>query len=84
MIRWKGERYIIAVKRDSNGRGGSMSMCDGLKVGDIIEAQEPKNDFALVKSFAGYTLIAGGIGITPIHSMARHLLNEARPSSSIN
>jgi phthalate 4,5-dioxygenase reductase subunit len=73
------ERYVIAVKRDSNGRGGSVSMCDGLKEGDIIEAQEPKNDFALVKSFAGYTLIAGGIGITPILSMARHLLNEGTP-----
>ncbi len=70
------DRYVIAVKRDSNGRGGSVSMCDHLKEGDMIEVSDPKNDFALVKSFAGYTLVAGGIGITPLMAMARHLLNE--------
>jgi len=73
------DRYVIAVKRDPAGRGGSVSMCDSLHEGDMIEASEPKNDFALVKSFAGYTLIAGGIGITPILAMARHFLNEGTP-----
>lgn len=73
------DRYVIAVKRDAAGRGGSISMCDRLKEGDTLEASEPKNDFALVKSFAGYTLIAGGIGITPILAMARHLLSEGAP-----
>lgn len=73
------DRYVIAVKRDAKGRGGSVSMCDQVREGDLLEAAEPKNDFALVKSFAGYTLIAGGIGITPILAMARHLLNEGAP-----
>lgn len=73
------ERYVIAVKRDANGRGGSISMCDSVKAGDELQVAEPKNDFALAKSFAGYTLIAGGIGITPILAMARHLTNEGAP-----
>ncbi len=39
---------------------------------------EPRNDFPLVKSPAGYTFIAGGIGITPILSMMRHLKAQRR------
>ena len=70
------DRYVIAVKRDAGGRGGSLSMCDQVKQGDMLIVSTPKNDFALVKSFAGYILIAGGIGITPILAMVRHLLNE--------
>ena len=73
------DRYVIAVKRDAAGRGGSISMCDSLQEGGTLEAGEPKNEFALVKSFGGYTLIAGGIGITPIMSMARQLLNDGTP-----
>jgi phthalate 4,5-dioxygenase reductase subunit len=65
--------YHIAVKREAGGRGGSRSMFDTLKVGDTIQASAPRNDFPLVASPAGYTLIAGGIGITPILSMTHHL-----------
>ncbi len=67
------DRYVIAVKREAAGRGGSVAMADRLKVGDLLHAGAPRNDFPLVPSPAGYTLIAGGIGITPILSMARHL-----------
>lgn len=72
------DRYVIAVKREAAGRGGSMSMCDDLKEGDSLAVSEPKNDFALVKSFGGYTFIAGGIGITPIMAMMRQLLAEGQ------
>ncbi len=48
-------------------------MVDGIKAGDTISVSLPKNEFELKPSPAGYTLIAGGIGITPILSMARHL-----------
>lgn len=72
------DRYVIAVKREANGRGGSLSMADGLHVGDTLSVSEPHDDFPLVPSSAGYVLIAGGIGITPIISMARHLLSEGR------
>ena len=67
------DRYEIAVKRDAGGRGGSIAMFDRLIAGDRIAASAPRNDFPLAPSPAGYTLIAGGIGITPILSMARHL-----------
>ena len=44
-----------------------------------ILATHPRNDFPLVPSTAGYTFIAGGIGITPILSMMRHLKSSAGP-----
>jgi phthalate 4,5-dioxygenase reductase subunit len=65
--------YAIAVKREADGRGGSLSLVDGIKPGDELLITPPHNDFGLVKSPAGYLFIAGGIGITPILSMVRHL-----------
>src|ERR1700744_337930 len=41
------DRYVIAVKRDANGRGGSISMIDNTREGDVIQVSAPKNDFPL-------------------------------------
>ena len=67
------DRYVIGVRREAEGRGGSVSLVDGTKAGDELLVTPPRNDFKLVKSAAGYIFIAGGIGITPIMSMIRHL-----------
>jgi phthalate 4,5-dioxygenase reductase subunit len=67
------DRYVIAVLREPAGRGGSASMVNDAKDGDAILAAPPCNDFPLVKSPAGYTFIAGGIGITPIMAMMREI-----------
>lgn len=64
-------RYVITVKRDANGQGGSVSMVDEAKEGDILPTSVPENAFPLVDSAGGYIFIAGGIGITPILSMIR-------------
>lgn len=74
------DRYLIAVKKEAAGRGGSRSMCEALKTGDLVAASEPVNDFELAPSPAGYTLVAGGIGITPLLSMARQLITQGGPS----
>jgi phthalate 4,5-dioxygenase reductase subunit len=66
------DHYCIAVKRETNGRGGSVSLIDDAKVGDDIQVEPPRNDFELAKS-PQYLFIAGGIGITPILSMIRHI-----------
>ena len=73
------DRYVIAVKREATGRGGSLSMAEAAKVGDMLAVGPPQNDFPLVPNPAGYTFIAGGIGITPILSMIRHLTAEGGP-----
>jgi phthalate 4,5-dioxygenase reductase component len=69
------DRYVIAVKREGNGRGGSISLVDDTKAGDTIEVSVPRNDFELTGNPASYLFIAGGIGITPIRSMIHHLRN---------
>jgi phthalate 4,5-dioxygenase reductase subunit len=66
------DRYLIVLRREAPG-GASVSLIDGVKAGDEILVGAPRNDFALVKSAGGYIFIAGGIGITPIMSMIRHL-----------
>ena len=67
------ERYVIAVKRDPSGRGGSVSMADELQLGDSIEVSAPRNEFELSPAARNFIFVAGGIGITPILSMMRHL-----------
>ncbi|WP_415749335.1 PDR/VanB family oxidoreductase [Caballeronia sp. J97] len=73
------DRYVIAVKRDAAGRGGSISMADNLHVGDRIQVAEPRNEFELSERARSFVFVAGGIGITPILSMMRYLTSTAGP-----
>ena len=66
-------RYVIAVLREEGGRGGSRWIHDELKVGDILASPAPINHFPLSEDGEHHILIAGGIGITPIASMASRL-----------
>ena len=67
------DRYVIAVKREAAGRGGSLSMVDEVKEDDEVRVGPPRNDFPLEPKAREFLFIAGGIGITPILSMMRHL-----------
>jgi len=72
------DRYLIAVKREAKGRGGSVSLVDETNAGDLLPVSAPRNDFELTGNPASYLFIAGGIGITPILSMIRHLQGTGR------
>jgi phthalate 4,5-dioxygenase reductase subunit len=72
------DRYVIAVKRDPGGRGGSVDLIDHTRPGDMLEITEPHNAFDLAPKATSFILIAGGIGITPILSMARALNADGR------
>ncbi len=65
--------YRIAVRRDAQGRGGSRALHDNVKPGDAIRISPPRNRFPLSMGFREYVLVAGGIGITPLLSMAHEL-----------
>lgn len=61
--------YLIAVRREDTGRGGSRFM-HTVQAGDRLTVEPPKNDFPLVATAGQAVLVAGGIGITPLASMA--------------
>ena len=64
------DRYLIAVKCETAGRGGSLSLIRNVGEGDRLVAEPPANDFALSPTEPKrHLFIAGGIGITPIRSM---------------
>lgn len=67
--------YQIAVKRDEGGRGGSVSMTDDVVQGQLLSVSAPRNNFELSECAKSFLFVAGGIGITPILSMMRHLKN---------
>ena len=71
--------YTVAVKRDSQGRGGSIYLHDNLRVGCHVEISAPRNNFALREDAEHTVLIAGGIGITPIWSMVQRLEEIGKP-----
>lgn len=71
--------YRIAVRRDDVGRGGSRYMHEQVKEGDVLQVQTPKNDFPLHDHAGVAVLIAGGIGVTPLVSMATRLRAQGRP-----
>ena len=66
-------RYVIAVKREAGGRGGSRALHDEVGTGDVIGVSLPRGGLESGPDFTRYVFVAGGIGVTPFLSMARHL-----------
>jgi len=72
------DRYLLAVKREANGRGGSSNLIDTVKAGDELIVTAPVNDFGLPSRAQDFLFIAGGIGITPIMAMIRQVQAEGK------
>lgn len=67
------QSYKIGVKREPDSTGGSRCLHDDVREGDVLAISEPRNNFPLRRDAVKTLLIAGGIGVTPILSMARAL-----------
>jgi len=65
-------RYLICVRRDDDGRGGSTAVHRDITVGQHLRISAPRNHFPLLTA-ERHVLVAGGIGITPLLSMAEEL-----------
>lgn len=63
---------VIAVKREDSSRGGSEAL-HAVAVDDVLQISEPRNLFALADDAEEHVLVAGGIGVTPLLSMAYDL-----------
>jgi nitric oxide dioxygenase len=63
--------YRISVKREENGQGGSRFLHDHGAVGSVIELTPPAGDFFLPEApQRPVVLLSGGVGLTPMVSMA--------------
>lgn len=76
-------RYCIGVLKDPASRGGSEAVHRDLQVGTVLSISNPRNNFALDADAADSILVAGGIGITPMLSMA-HALSDSGKSFSLH
>lgn len=66
-------RYVLGVHLNPQTRGGSKALHDLVGEGDLLEISSPRNRFALAPVDQHAILLAGGIGITPLISMAHAL-----------
>ena len=66
---------LIAVKREPESRGGSVALHQ-LTVGDHLKISKPRNLLQVADDADRHLLVAGGIGVTPLLSMAYELYSS--------
>jgi ferredoxin-NADP reductase len=71
--------YDLAILREDAGRGGSKYIHDTVRAGMELKLRGPHNLFRLDEGAPAYLLVAGGIGITPILTMADRLKALGKP-----
>ncbi|HYH21382.1 MAG TPA: PDR/VanB family oxidoreductase [Azospirillum sp.] len=69
--------YLIAVRLEEAGTGGSRFLHERVGEGDELVVRAPANDFPLTEA-DDVVLVAGGIGVTPIAAMAAALVRAGR------
>ena len=72
---YEKNKYQIAVKLEPDGKGGSKEIHENISEGSVLKISPPINNFVLYENVQKYILIAGGIGITPLISMAHRLID---------
>jgi vanillate O-demethylase ferredoxin subunit len=65
------DRYVLGIKFDTLGRGGSRFVHESVRAGTVIPISMPRSTFSLVEDGKRAVFIAGGIGVTPFLSMAQ-------------
>lgn len=65
--------FMISVRRDDEGRGGSLFLHNFVKAGDHMVLSFPVNLFSLDLRARKHLMIAGGIGITPFLAQIKQL-----------
>jgi ferredoxin-NADP reductase len=73
------DRYVIAVSRVADSRGGSSFIHSSIRAGAQLTIAGPRNNFALDPGAERFLFIAGGIGVTPIVGMIRWCIANGKP-----
>ena len=66
-------RYVLGVQREPQGKGGSMLMHRAFREGRRVFISAPRNHFPLEEGATRTLMLAGGIGVTPMITMAHRL-----------
>lgn len=72
-----GEFYRISIKREEEGLL-SKKLCDEVKIGDTLYITAPVGKFLLTDNERPLNLLGGGIGITPMLTMAYEAVKTNR------
>lgn len=70
--------YRLGILKDPDSRGGSLAVHNTLQEGTELTISKPRNLFPLDKTATHSILIGGGIGVTPMISMAYELQHQGR------
>lgn len=76
-MNYNEEFYRISVKRESEGYL-SKKLCDEVNEGDSIYITVPMGNFVLKDNERPLILLGGGIGITPMLTMAQDAIDSSR------
>lgn len=68
--------YLIGVLQSTDTRGGSHAIHHEFEEGALVQIAPPRNHFPLAPSARRSILLAGGIGVTAILSMAERLASD--------
>lgn len=71
--------WRVAVLADDSGRGGSRWIHKNATLGAKLQIRGPRNHFRLESDQRSVVLVAGGIGITPLMTMAQAMYRKGRP-----
>ncbi len=63
------KRYVIAILRLPEGRGGSAALHERIHVQRRVAVGMPRNNFPINQDANHHIFLAGGIGVTPMKSM---------------
>jgi len=72
------EHYRISVKIEPNGAAGTY-LRDVVRVGDVLEASQPRGSFILQSGTCPVVLLSAGIGATPVLAMLYSLAGAHSP-----
>jgi len=71
--------YRLGILKDPNSRGGSEAIHANFQAGTALQISAPRNHFPLNTDAERSVLIGGGIGITPMLTMAYTLKAQGKP-----
>ena len=76
-------RYVVAVKREEEGRGGTRHIHDELRAGEVIGVSVPRSGLELLSTGMNI-FVAGGIGVTPFVSAILALEREGKANYQLH